>query len=487
MLNLACLVTLRKKYIDKLSVNIIWGLLSNLLQNLLYSAFFIVIARKYNSQDFASYILSNTLYGILLAFSSLGLGQWFIRTYITSKNNLELVYQFLKIQIIIGLLFYLFNVFLAYLIYTTPLIRNLSVIIGINIIFDNIIYVLKYVNMAKFEQKRTFLIFTIEAFLKFLIACLLFLSPMPILYLSFILIALRLVSLYLFIQYGTTDRIRLMQIIMLPIHFKEIKEIVGKNLFFIIIGSISVIYWKLGNLFISKFLTLKEVAIYEISFKFFSIAEILPTIASSTVFPLLVTLYSDKSRVDHSYFQKSFWFYAVFGLLAYTAMYSYGDIILPFLFSEKYISAVRYCNQMFLTILIFPTALLQANLLIALQLEKIDMWLNIASLLFNVVFSIVGLYFFKDLSYINYAIFFSFFLFHLAQDYYLIKNNIYKIMHSVKFYLASLFIVLFFHIASSVVNKYAFFVIFWSIVFFVYVYYNILKQRRITNTVSITN
>jgi len=487
MLNIPWWLSLRKKYIDNLSVNIIWGLISNLLQNVLFSAFFIVIARKYNSQDFASYILSNTLYGMLLAFSSLGLGQWFIRTYMTIEDQLNLVYTFLKMQVLVGFIFYGFNIVLAYFLYKDPLIRNLSFIIGINIVFDNIIYVVKYVNIARYEQKKTFLILTIEAFIKCMIACLLFISPIPILYLSFILIVLRLLSLHLFLQYGTNVPIKILRIFDTPVSLKVIRAIIEENFFFIIIGSISVIYWKLGNLFISKFLTLKEVAIYEISFKFFSIAEVLPTIASTTVFPLLVTLYADKNRKDHSYFHRSFWYYAGFGLFAYTFIYCYSDFILPFLFTDKYTIAVKYCNQMFLTILIFPTALLQANLLIALQLEKIDMWLNVTSLLFNVLFSVIALYFFKDLSYVNYAVFFSFLLFHAAQDYFLIKKNIYDFKHCLKFYAVSVATVLFFHLTSLFVNKYVLFVFFWALLLGLLIYLSLFKRRRVLSALPVTS
>ena len=59
--------------------NSFWAILSSVFQNIIFSLFFIVIARKYSASDFSSYIIANTLYGMIIAFSSLGLSQWFIR------------------------------------------------------------------------------------------------------------------------------------------------------------------------------------------------------------------------------------------------------------------------------------------------------------------------------------------------------------------------------------------------------------------------
>jgi hypothetical protein len=42
--------------------------------------------------------------------------------------------------------------------------------------------------------------------------------------------------------------------------------------------------------------------------------------------------------------------------------------------------------MIFLTLLIFPTAILQANLLVAMKLEKYDMIFNIVSLILYLVF-----------------------------------------------------------------------------------------------------
>jgi hypothetical protein len=92
---------------------------------------------------------------------------------------------------------------------------------------------------------------------------------------------------------------------------------------------------------------------------------------------------------------------------------------------------------MFLTILIFPTALLQANVLVAMNRERADMWFNVISLILNVLFVFTGFMFVKSLTTVNLAIFFSFLIFHICQDVLLIRKGMLTIGHVLKFYLVT--------------------------------------------------
>ncbi len=460
----------REKVQSQLFTNSFWGILSNIFQNILFSIFFIVIARKYNTSDFANYILANTLYGFTLAFSSLGLGQWFIRELMISDDKQNLVNKFFKIQIISGVTFYMMNVILAYSLYANQLIRNLSLLIGINVIFDNIIYVIKYINIAEFEQRKTFIILTIEALLKFVAACLLFISTVPIEFLAAILILLRFITLNLFIKIGSSNLLNLKSVLFVKVDFNEIKRVIASNWMFIVIGSSSVIYWRVGNILVSKLLSLQDVSNYEISFKFFSIAEILPVIISTSVFPMLVKIYGTQQHavISHKFYKTTFLAYATYGLLAYTFIFSFADTIVPFLFGDKYVNTSVYCKEMFLTILVFPTALLQANLLISLKLEKTDMWLNLISLMFNFLFCFIGLYYFKSLSVVNYSILISFIIFHIFQDYILIVKKIISISHALYFYIFMILLVLLYQYISLFVIPIILYFSFWIFILSMY-------------------
>ena len=135
---------IKDKLKSKAISNSFWAVGSNLLQNIFFSLFFVIVARKYNATDFSSYILANTLYGLVLAFSSLGLGQWFVRRLLKEVDKEIIIHQFFKLQFIIGCIFYLLNLFLAFVIYKDHLLRQLSILIGINVIFDNILTLLLF-------------------------------------------------------------------------------------------------------------------------------------------------------------------------------------------------------------------------------------------------------------------------------------------------------------------------------------------------------
>lgn len=455
------LLDFKVKFKSPVFKNSFWGVVSNVLQNLFLSVFFIMIARKYSTSDFANYIIANTLYSFVLGFSTLGLGYWFIREFINTDNKRLLLDKFFKMQLYVGILFYIFSVAISYALYDSYLIRSLSLIIGINIIFDNIIYVIKYLNIAELQQKKSFMLTGLEAFLKFIVGCMLFFTHIPIVILSVILISLRLLTLNLFIRYGSSNSISLREIIAVKISMKEMRSIVAQNWSFVVIGSLAVLNWRIGNIFVSKFLTLDDVANYEVSFKLLSIMYILPVIISSSIYPILLNAYKEGIEKMKALYAKTFIPFYIFGLFAYTLIYSYADYFIPILFGHKFENASQYCKEMFLVMLIFPTLLLQANVLITIKLEKLDMLCNVVNLIVNVSFCVIGLHYFKTLSVVNYSIFTAFLVFHLIQDVVLIKNKIISVKHVVSFYLISLIIIATYFYFSNLIPKEILFIIFW--------------------------
>jgi O-antigen/teichoic acid export membrane protein len=224
--------------------------------------------------------------------------------------------------------------------------------------------------------------------------------------------------------------------------WSEVKKIVFANWPFIIIGSVSIAYWRISNIIISKTLPLADVAHFEISFRVFSIAQILPLIVSMSVFPALVQHF--KTGILHdfrAYYNKVFNYYLLFGLFTYTFIFSFADTLIPWAFGSAYATTGTYTKEMFLTILIFPTALLQANVLVAMNKERADMWFNVISLILNIIFCFTGFLFVKNLTTVNLAIFFSFLVFHICQDVLLVRKGMITIGHVLKFYLVTVLLV----------------------------------------------
>ena len=412
-----------------------WGITAQACQTIFTSLFFVIIARQYSTIIFSDYVVASSLYQLVAAVSALGLGQWFIReiTHVADRNYF--INQFVKTQIYFGAAFYLINIILAYTLYDNKTIQILIIVFGANIIFDNLINAIKHLNITDFEQKKTFVISTLDTLLKLLIACFLFLYPLSIIIFSALLIAVRFITLNLFLHYGSASQINVRSLWRSRVTAREVGALLRVNWAFIIIGGVSIINWRIATLIIARFLTAADVASYEISFKLFSIAQILPVIISSTVFPLLVKLLATGGRDKlRTFYQQAYLYYLLFGLLAYTFVYTFADALLPLVFGAKYALTGGYAKQMFLAILVFPTVLLQANVLIALKLERQDMLLNVVALGVNVLVCLVGLHFVKSLAIVNYSIFASFLVFHLLQDVLLVRQKVTSVAHVLGFY-----------------------------------------------------
>lgn len=441
-----------------------WGIAANGLQSVLLSLFFVILARKYTKPEFATFLIANTVYQLLAAFSTLGLGQWFTREVVKTENSNGLVNKFLKMQLYSGLFFYLVNVFLTKLLYNDPVIFKISLLLGINIVFDNIIYAIRSLNVAEFKQQKTFVILLIDSLLKFLASCILFLYPINTVILSAVLIVMRFLTLNLFLVFGSSNSINIRKLMQYSISFDEIKKIVSQNWAFIIIGSVSIVYWRIGNIIISKTLTDADVANYEVSYRVFSLALILPMIISTTAFPQLVELNKQGNMQKLSgYFHRVFNVYLLYSLMCFTFFYSFSQYIIPWVFGSSYSNNIDYTIQMFLAVLVFPTTLLQANLLVALHREKADMWLNIVALLLNVAFSLTGIWIFRSLVGVNLSIFVSFLVFHMLQDYLLIKMKVVPVNKVAQFYVISIAVVGSYVLLAQYIAPYWLYAGFWAV------------------------
>jgi len=199
----------------------------------------------------------------------------------------------------------------------------------------------------------------------------------------------------------------------------------------------------------------------------------LPVIVSATVFPILIKYIKDKKIKEfNSFYRKAYVYYFLFGIFSFTFIYSFIDVILPLVFGTSYAASGIYTKQMFLTILVFPTAFLQANVLISLKLEKIDMWFNVILLIINLSCCAVGLYFIKSLSVINISIFLSFVSFHILQDVILIRKNISSKGHVFKFYILSLFSVACYIFLSKILPPIVLFFGYWFSIFLIIAWKN---------------
>lgn len=451
--------------------NSMWGLASNILQNVLLSVFFVIIARELSEKDFSNYLIANSLYLVVSSVSALGLGQWFIRQLNDEEDISAFLNKFLKIQLLAGIFFYIINIAVAFILYYDKTIQILSVLIGVNIVFDNIIYGVKHLNIAQFEQNKTFIVLIIEAATKLILAVIIYIYPYTVLQMAVVLVFLRVVTLNLFLRISTSKLANFKSIVKNRISLADFKSLIIANWPFIIVGSIAIIYWRVGSILISKFLPVKDVATYEVGYKFFSLAQIIPVIVSASVFPELLKAYKEENKEAFKNLYKLFYkIYLVFGFFVFSFMYSFSDDIILLAFGDKFMDAGCYTKEMFLTILIFPTALLQANMLIILKMERKDMWFNIASFVVNFALAFVGLIYYKSLTVINLSIFISFIVFHLLQDTVMVKEKITKPIHILGSYIVLAICWFCYVYLSDIANQYLLFVGFWIIALSLFIY-----------------
>jgi O-antigen/teichoic acid export membrane protein len=459
--------------------NSFWGLAANLSQSLLMSLFYVILARKYNTTDFSYFLIANSIYQLLAAISNLGLGQWFTRELVSLETDKSIVSKFLKLQLYSGVGFYLINLLLAFTLYDNHEIRMLIVLMGINIAFDNLIYVIKSLNIARSAQNITFKIIFVDSILKFLMVLLLLFYPFSIITLSTGLICIRFITLNLFLTYGSGKTLNLRTMFTYKISLNEVTGIVLENWPFLVIGSVSIIYWRIGNIIISKMLSLMDVAIYEISFRIFSVFQILPIVTSASLFPRLVALYNSGDTIQfNTFYKRYFYSFLVYGLFTYTFIYSFSGQLIPFIFGQQYAAAPAYTEQMFLTMLLFPTGMLQATVLISMKLEKLDMMINIISLIIGVLLIWTGLSFIHSLTVVNISIFLSFFAFHLIQDYILIKKKVLTIKSAIQFYFFTAAFVIAYVLLAAEFRSIIFFTIAWLLAAVVFTVTQRIKAGR---------
>lgn len=466
--------------------NSLWGLVSTVMQTLFLSLLFIITSRYYTIAEFSNFLIATTIYQLIVGFSSMGLGHWFVREYEHQIDDRQaLTNRFVKIQTILGMTFYLVSIGLTFALYQDNSIRLLSIILGTNIVFDNIIYALKSLNIAQWQQRKTSIIMALDGLLRLGIGCMLFFYPLTIFYFSALTVVVRLFTVNMFINFGSSGALSLAGIWKFEVTFADFKRQVLTNWRFIVITGLAIIFWRNATLIISKFLTATDVANYEVAYKIFSVFNILPIVASTTVYPKLVSLIAKGNRSSaRKVYQTAFWGYTVMALVSYAFIYSYSDLIITLLFGKSFLPAAECLKAMMLTFLIFPTVLLQANMLLAIKLEKVDMYCNIFALILNLSMCFIGLHYFKSLSVINYSIFGSFVAFHMVQSIVLIKNKICTVNDSLMFYGLLMFFVFIYQYTAGIFNESLVFIGFALIVLIMFgaFFKNIKSQFNLSTT-----
>lgn len=461
--------------------NSAWGVVSTLLQTTFLSLVFVIISRKYSTVDFANYLIAATVYQLILGISTMGLGTWFIREFgQTNEDKITFLKRYIKIQIALGFTFFFANIVLICLLYSEKEVRLLGIILGANIIFDNLIYALNSLNIAMEKQKKTAMIMAADAFFRLSAVSLLFIWPFSIVSLSILLVLTRFLTANLFIRLGTAINVTLYSVLKYRLSIIDVKKLVFKNWRFVMIVGISIFLWRSVPIIISKSLTLEDLANYEIGYKVFSLLIIVPGIVTATTFPRFVYLYNKKKlQTISEFYQYISLGFTLFSFIAYAFIISFSDSIIPLIFGDNYSHAASSLNQICLTVLVLPTVVLQANIILAMKFERLDMIFNFIILLIFYFSCQVGLYFLKELSAITHSIFIAFVSFHLIQNVFLIRMKINSWLNGILYYCLLALFVPIYRYGIRIVDAGLIFAIFSMSFILFFLLYSIRKRSSI--------
>ena len=134
--------------------NTISGVAANVLQNIFLGVFFVLLTKSIGLNKFSEYVIGNSLYQIIAAFSTMGLANYFIREYVQIEERKDYTtLHFFATEFILSFIGYIIIILSTITLYNDELfIIQVSSILGINILFDNLIYSVKAIHIAEKTQ-----------------------------------------------------------------------------------------------------------------------------------------------------------------------------------------------------------------------------------------------------------------------------------------------------------------------------------------------
>jgi hypothetical protein len=109
--------------------------------------------------------------------------------------------------------------------------------------------------------------------------------------------------------------------------------------------------------------------------------------------------------------------------------------------------------------------------------EKLDMKLNMISLIVNLILSMAGTILIGKIFVVNYSIFIAFLVFHVLQNIYLVRSNVLSINEVMKNYAVLITIVISFEYVNKVVESKLLFFYYWIAIIITAGSIIIIKQR----------
>lgn len=169
------------------------GILANIIQNIFFSLFFIILIRNYSKNIMGYYLISNILYSTISSLGGLGIGNSYLRSHQESSEKADELHIFTITLLVSGFIMCLVNMAFSWFFYPHPLVHKLSWIFCCHIFIDNLFYIFRYHQFALDNQKKAYRVVVLDSILKFLTGCILFFYVLDIYQLMLIMTVVRVI------------------------------------------------------------------------------------------------------------------------------------------------------------------------------------------------------------------------------------------------------------------------------------------------------
>jgi len=201
------------------------------------------------------------------------------------------------------------------------------------------------------------------------------------------------------------------------VELQFVKKLVRLVPTFTLISALSVLYWRIDMLMLSKMTTMVEVGVYAAAYRLMEACKSLPLSITRAMFPGLSQMCSaDLSRARAKTNQVYKWTaLLIIPLAAGTAIVA--DEIVFFFYKAKFMAAVPVLQILIWTIVPYGLAMILANVLVACNLQKYDLYVNLIACSLNLGLNFVLI---KEHSYLgaSYATVISIVVFFALQLYF---------------------------------------------------------------------
>jgi len=357
-------------------------MLSKVFSSVIIAVTGIFIARYFSKEDFGLLKTVITFLGFVSIFISFGLNDYFLIKFSKQKNNFKLISKVLGTFSILYFLFFpvsliLYNFFydkgLIFLIilYIGILIGNISSIINIIFqVFDKfkLLSLLTFLNAISYLVLVYFFISFIRGDLKDYFYILLFISFLNL-----------FINLYFFSKIS-----KLKYLIFRPTFNINILRY---SFPFFISGLTSFIYMQSDILLLSILKNTEEVARYSIPVTFINASYLIPTILYNYFIPKLSMSFNSKNFKFH--YKNFLKFNTFFSIPLFIILFFFGEHLLVFLFTEKYIDSLPILQMLSIVFLFHSFCFIFGGILTASNNQKIRTYIQSTGAILNIILNLL--------------------------------------------------------------------------------------------------